>query len=109
MHVGHPTGPHDGLDLHLRHRLSAKSHADAGMILMPGHSRGLVVQDDDGALPPIVDDVEQGGDARVEEGGVPDDSHKTIGDAGHVKAVGHAYAGPHGPHRICGIERGKRA
>ncbi len=65
------------------------------MLLVPGHRRGAVVQDDGHRVALVVGHVQQGRQAGVEEGGIADDGSVLLGDAGLAHPVGLANAGPH--------------
>jgi len=72
--------------------------AGGGMFLHPRHGRGPVVADDDDGIALIIGQIQQGGDPRMDECGVPDHAHDlspSLFPQGLAHPVGHPDAGPH--------------
>ena len=85
----------EGLDLDHLGGLVLESEAGPGVLLMAGHRRDAVVQDDRENVRLVVGDVGQGGQARVVERRVADHGDHALADAGLRRSVCDADAGAH--------------
>ena len=98
-------GTHQRLELDGNSWIALQRDARAGVLLVTGHTGDAVIHDDGdhGAL--VVDGVDQGRDAGVEEGRISDDRHVVLGTAGFDRPVRYGDAGAHAAAGMDGAER----
>src|SRR5271157_3274582 len=78
----------------------------SGVLLMAGHRRRPVIQDDDRYIRLIIDGVDQPRDARMDESRVPDGTGDLVIDARMAQARCDSDAGAHAEARIDGTKLG---
>ena len=107
----HAAGPDQSLDIDGRRRFSLGVPSGGGVILVPGHGGDPVIQNDDRSRRAVIFHVDEAGDSRMEEGGIPDDRHhifRKILAPGHFHAVSHGDGTTHAERRIHSGKRRQR-
>ena len=65
-------------EIYSRHDLAGEGLARSGVILVAGHTRGAVIENDDRSVGLVVEHVDEGVDTRMHESGVSDDRHPVL-------------------------------
>ena len=98
-------GAHQWFELNHRGYLTLQGATCARVLLVTGHAGDPVIHDDGDHLAAVIDRVDQGRDAGMEEGGITNHRHMLLGAASFDRPMRHGDARPHASAGMNGAER----